>query len=172
MASTSGSTDVKARKLSRIRSDVYLLDKLEDDIKGFKLPSNCQALGYLLHLHLKLNKTIKTAVSDTVEKVELFWERARIPVRQTYNSKKKFEKVLLHWQSLKKNKDRTTPAQVQGEQSFKDTLDDLFDIAHTDVLKMITVEEGRQFLISQRMKGRPGIMARIDKTLRSKEAQP
>jgi len=37
---------------------VFLLEKYEDDIKGSKLPSNRQALGYFLYLHCELKKTI------------------------------------------------------------------------------------------------------------------
>ena len=38
-------------------------------------------------------------------------------------------------------------------------LDDLFDIAHADVLKMIKIEEDKLFLSSQRKKGCPGSMS-------------
>ena len=42
-------------------------------------------------------------------------------------------------------------------------LDDLFDIAHADALKMIKIEEDKLFLISQRKKGRPGSMSGGDR---------
>lgn len=39
---------------------------------------------------------------------------------------------------------------------------DLFDIAHANVFDMMTIEEDKLFLISQRQKDRPGFMAGID----------
>lgn len=48
-------------------------------------------------------------------------------------------------------------------------LDDLFDIAQADVLEIIKIKEDRDFLISQRQKGRPGSMLGIDLKIINKE---
>ena len=42
-------------------------------------------------------------------------------------------------------------------------MEDFFDIAYTDSLNKITIEEDRQFLIEQRKKGRPGTIGGVDK---------
>lgn len=54
---------------------------------------------------------------------------------------------------------------------FIDELDDLFDIAHSDALTMMRIEEDKKFLEKQRMKGRPGSMLGIDQNLADKEAR-
>jgi len=38
----------------------------------------------------------------------------------------------------------------------------LFDIAHSDALKLIKIEVDKQFLINQRLPGRPGCLGGID----------
>ncbi|CAI6354394.1 unnamed protein product [Macrosiphum euphorbiae] len=48
-------------------------------------------------------------------------------------------------------------------------LDDLFDIAQADALEVIKIKEDRDFLISQRQKGRPGSMLGIDLKIINKE---
>ena len=53
--------------------------------------------------------------------------------------------------------------------SFKDSLQDLFDIAHKDAMTIIKIEEDRQFLKAQREKGRRGSMAGIDVKLAKQE---
>lgn len=44
--------------------------------------------------------------------------------------------------------------QQKNEKDFVDTLDNLFDIAHMDAMKLMTIEEDKQFLTAQREKGR------------------
>ena len=41
-------------------------------------------------------------------------------------------------------------------------LRDLFGVAHSNALKNITIEEDKQFLINQRLKGRQGFMFAVD----------
>ena len=68
----------------------------------------------------------------------------------------------------------TLKEQRQATQTrFKDTLigsfNDLFDVAHQDVLVMIRILEGRAFLLAQREKGWPGLMAGVDISLMNSE---
>ena len=44
-------------------------------------------------------------------------------------------------------------------------LDDLFDISHANALNMIVLQEDKDFLLTQREKGRRGYMRSVDKTL-------
>lgn len=48
-------------------------------------------------------------------------------------------------------------------------LDNLFDIAHVDVLDRMKIEEDKIFLQRQREQGRPGCLAGVDKKLAEKE---
>lgn len=64
---------------------------------------------------------------------------------------------------IQKHFKRKGETQEQKDQTFKDKLEGLFNIAHSNALNVITVEEGRQFLISQRHKGRIVALGGIDK---------
>lgn len=45
-----------------------------------------------------------------------------------------------------------------NESEWKESLEDLFDIAHANAMALMTVEEDKQFMQAQRKKGRPGKM--------------
>jgi len=74
---------------TRSREDVYLIGNYVEDIKGSKLPSNHQALGYFLRLHHKENKTVREAANETIDKIEEFWKRTFIPLHYKQHSVKK-----------------------------------------------------------------------------------
>ncbi|XP_053968170.1 uncharacterized protein LOC128869625 [Anastrepha ludens] len=57
------------------------------------------------------------------------------------------------------------------EKDFVEKLEDLFDIAHANALNIIFIEEDKQFLSKQRMKGRTGFMYGIDYQLSVKETR-
>jgi len=54
------------------------------------------------------------------------------------------------------------------ENIFISTLDDPFDVAHADALKIMTIVEDKEFLIGQK-KGRRGSMAGVDTKLAARE---
>ena len=112
---------------------------------------------------------IREASTIVVQKVETFWAKARVPTRHHQDSIKKLEKLFNTWKNLKKNSKRTTQKQSENESSFKDTLDDLFDIAHGNALNIMTIQEDKDFLIAQREKGRKGSMSSVDTTLQRQE---
>lgn len=58
---------------------------------------------------------------------------------------------------------RKSEIQMHKNAQFISKLDDLFDIAHADVLNLISIEEDRAFLVAQRQKGRLGSLLGIDK---------
>ena len=70
---------------------------------------------------------------------------------------------------LKKRINRNSAKNLTNQQTFQDSLDDLFDIAHRDALSLIKIEEDRLFLKAQREKGRRGTMGGVDKCLTLKE---
>lgn len=69
------------------------------------------------------------------------------------------------WRSLDKNKTRKSATQQCKENNFKNSLNNLFDIAHKDAFNIIKIDEDRQFLTLQRQEGRVGYMAGVDKKL-------
>jgi len=76
---------------TKSREPVYLLQKYVEEIRGLKLPSNQQALGHFLYLHREQKMTVREASTNTVERTEEFWSRARIPVRHKQDSIKKLK---------------------------------------------------------------------------------
>ena len=48
-------------------------------------------------------------------------------------------------------------------------MDDLFDIASSNALNELCIEENKKFLLMQRQKGRPGCMAGVDMKLYGRE---
>ena len=139
------------------------------DITGCKLPSNRQALGYFLHLHREVQHTIRIAATLTIEKIFLFWEKAGIPVKQKRNATRKLEYFFHSWQNLQKHEKRQSITQKAHEEKFKQSLDDLFDVAHANALSMITIEKDKQFLMAQLEKGRQRCMGDIDANLVKKQ---
>ena len=150
------------------KKDVYLLGP-SDKLAGNKLPSNKQALGRFLYIHVKEKKTVREASTAVIREVVQFWERARIPTKPQQHAIKKMESLFGEYKCLKKHKDRKTDTQRTNEDKFRDKFDDLFDIAHAEAMTRITIEEDRQFLIGQREKGRRGTMAGLDLVLAAKE---
>lgn len=150
------------------KKDVYLLGP-SDKLAGNKLPSNKQALGRFLYIHVKEKKTVREASTAVIREVVQFWERARIPTKPQQHAIKKMESLFGEYKCLKKHKDRKTDTQRTNEDKFCDKFDDLFDIAHAEAMTKITIEEDRQFLIGQRERGRRGTMAGLDLVLAAKE---
>ena len=70
--------------------------------------------------------------------------------------------------SSKKNEKRRSANQIAKEDQFNAPFDDLFDVAHKDVLILMTIPEDREFLLAQREKERRGTMAGIDGKLARK----
>jgi len=147
---------------TRSREDVYLIGNYVEDIKGSKLPSNHQALGYFLRLHHKENKTVREAANETIDKIEEFWKRAFIPVHYKQHSVKKLETLFMQWKGLKKNSSRKTETQKKNEEQFTECFNDLFDIAHANAMDLMNIQEDKDFLMAQRKKGRQGAMSSVD----------
>lgn len=72
-------------------------------------------------------------------------------------------------EDLQKHVGRATESYKQKETEFVSKFNDLFNIAHTSALDIITIEEDKLFLTSQRQKDRSEIMYDIDFELAKKE---
>lgn len=147
---------------TRGRDNVYLIGAYETEILGAKLPSYRQTFGYFLHLHKVEKLTVRDSSRRTIDAASELWTKAGIPVRAPKHTIDKLEAVFVEWKGLLKHKDRTTPGHKLKENKFLEKLDDLFDFAHADALTMITIPEDREFLLSQRQKGRPGSIGALD----------
>lgn len=146
----------------RQQDRIFLIGHMSHQITGSKLPSNCQVLRSLFYNIRQVKLMTREAARLTAQEVVLFWEKAKIPTRHFKDCVAKIEKLYEEWRNLQKSASRSnSKAQNKKIDTFKSTLDDLFDIAHQDALKNIT-EEDKQFLLLQRKKGRPGCMGGVD----------
>ncbi|XP_076281674.1 uncharacterized protein LOC143219557 isoform X2 [Lasioglossum baleicum] len=154
---------------TRSSDQLFLLNHFESQIVGAKLPSNGQLLRVLFYNMRKVNLNLRESAALVMKEVEIFWEKARIPIKKTSDSINKVEKLYNKWRTLNKTANRQNDLQRKREQEFIDSLEDLFDIAHANALEMISVEEDKIFLLQQREKRRIGSMASIDRKLVEKE---
>uniref|UniRef100_A0A8D8XUC3 Uncharacterized protein n=1 Tax=Cacopsylla melanoneura TaxID=428564 RepID=A0A8D8XUC3_9HEMI len=157
---------------SRQKDKIYLVGHMTHQITGSKLPSIGQVLRSLFYNQRHVKKSdIKESAKLTISEVLLFWEKAKIPTRQSQHCVSKLEKLYEEWRALQKSRLRVqSTRQKEKVEAFKSSLEDLFDIAHQDALAIMKVEEDKQFLLQQRQKGRPGSMIGVDlKLLRAEE---
>lgn len=146
----------------RDRTLIYLIGNDFHQIIGSKLPSNLEVLKVLFYNLRKVKLCLRQSASLVVKEVLVFWEKARIPVKDVQRCIDKLEKLYNNWRDLQKHASRQNQNQKNKEQAFIDEFDNLFDISHSNALQIICLEEDKNFLISQRKKGRPGYMAGID----------
>ena len=131
---------------------LFLIDHDQSQITGAKLPSNGQVLRVFFYNMRKVNLLLRPGANLVIKEVEVFWEKARIPTKKLQRSIENLESLYTEWKNLQKSCKGRTELQEKRERDFLDMLDDLFDIAHADGLKMIKIEEDKLFLISQRKK--------------------
>src|SRR5215469_2063815 len=150
---------------SRSKKSLYLIDHIEIQIVGAKLPSNGQVLRVLFYNMQIVNLHFHESAHLVVKEVEVFWEKARIPTRKNQRCIEKLETLYNEYKLLKKSCNRKSQLQEDRENEFLGKLNDLFDIAHGDAFQLIKIEEDREFLINQRKKCRQGSMIGIDRAL-------
>ena len=92
----------------------------------------------------------------TINSIQVFWQRARIPTRERQHCESKVEKMFEEWRHLKKNEKRKSKTQMEKEEAFSACFDDVFDVAHADALNMMTIQEDKDFLLAQREKRHNG----------------
>ena len=150
-------------------SCIFLVGPTISELIGAKLPSNRQVLSLFYHQHKDKGATLHHAAISVIGKVLPFWERARLPTKEVYNAITKLEKLVSKLALLKKSIRRRGAVQKEKEDNFSDSLDDLFDIAHST--NEATNPVDRKFLACQRKKGREGCMLGVDQLLTEKEVR-
>lgn len=165
------STGVKKRKLrsTDIHFDIKLVRTIAFGLYGSKLPSKRQVLQVMFY-HIRFhNKSARESARAVVRELFIFWDKAGIPTPKESRCIEKLEKLYNEWKDLQKIVTHQHAKQKNDEKKFTNELDNLFDIAHTDALQMIKIEEDKEFLLLQRQKERPGCMIGIDTILVAKE---
>lgn len=153
----------------KLRSNLYLIGCETSQICGSKLPSNRQVLQVFFYNIRCVNLTVRESARLAIDETVIFWQKAKIPVREPQHCVAKLETLYNEWRNLQKNCGRNSTTQRTKETAFTEKLEVLFDIAHADALSTIAIAEDREFLLSQRQKGRPGYLAGIDRKLAEKE---
>ncbi|KAL1498419.1 hypothetical protein ABEB36_009225 [Hypothenemus hampei] len=116
---------------------------------------------------LSINESANLVIRECV----IFWEKARIPTKSSYNAVNKLVELYRFWRTLQKNANKTEDTFKLREENFKNNLDNLFDIAHADALKKMRKQEDKIFLQHQREPGRSGYIAGVDGTCAINEEQ-
>lgn len=142
---------------------IFLVGRISNQIIGSKLPSIKQVLSVLFFNMRKVNLNLHDSAKLVIREVVIFWEKARIPVREEYHLLKKVESLYNEWRNLQKHSTRKSARDRKNEEDFVNKFDDIFDIAHARALNLMKIESDKQFLIAQRTKGRPGCMLGIDR---------
>ena len=152
-----------ARPKTRSISDVWLIGPVNSTIpQHSRLPSLREVLSVFFYFHNDQRLTLSESAKSTADIVLHIWSKAAIPTSHRSDIIKRILKVHAEWQCLKKAKNRRTETQCQKENNFSSCLDNLYDVAHADVKRLIKNEEDMAFLESQR-EGRKGYMAGEDK---------
>lgn len=143
-------------------------------ISGAKLPSNRQILKVFFYnmrfVHFGRHNCSKQSAQLAVDAAIIFWQQARIPTRDKYKCQAKLVKLYDVWKNVhKESANKRSDRSKLNVNNFKETLDDLFDIACANALNEISIEEDKKFLLMQRQKGRPGCMAGVDMKLYGRE---
>lgn len=156
-------------QLRSCKLNIFLVGDVSHQIAGFKLPSIRQVLSVLFYNIREVKLTVSESANLAIRECNIFWEKARIPTRSLPNSVKQLVKLYDVWRNLQKDAKKTQEIYEQRRKEFTSQLDNLFDIAHADSLKLISVEEDKIFLQRQREPGRPGYLAGVDKQLTGKD---
>jgi len=154
-------------KTLRSSAQIYLIESPTTQIIGSKLPSNRQVLLVFFNNLRTLKLNTRENASLAVRECSIFWEKARIPVRAVQHCITKLIGLYDEWRCLQKNAKKECETFRMNENEIFEKLNNLFDIAHSNALNMIKIEIDRQFLINQRLPGRPGCLGRFDKKSRT-----
>jgi hypothetical protein len=155
--------------MSSSREEIFLIGHPKHQLTGSKLPSKGDCLRVFFY-HMRYGKlNVKESARLVLQECALFWIKARIPTQELHKAAKKLTNLYEEWRSLLQTKERSTSHYTNLRASFREGLNDLFDIAIADALSNIKIEEDREFLCQQRKKGRPGSMLGADFVLAKKE---
>ena len=155
---------------TRSKKAIWLIGSPNPTLPGQKLPSKAEVLRFLMFLHVEMNETLTASVNQTSLELMNIWSTEGIPTKHLPDVVVHVRKLHTTWQGLKKSINRKTATNIEKQDNFKADLDELFDIAHADAMNLIKIDEDKEFLASQREKGRPGKIGSLDyKTARTSE---
>lgn len=142
-----------------LRQNIYLIGDVDVQICGNKLPSQMQVLKVLFHNLREVKLTLRESAKLVLREVKIFWEKARLPTQKDCRCVDKILRLYEEWRALQKHRERE--GNREKEQHFFSQLNNLFDIAHENVLETID-DQQRVFIDNQRMDGRMGYINNIE----------
>src|SRR5688572_28989116 len=98
------------------------------------------------------------------------WMRARIPTQLVDLCVRKLSKLYQNYLALKVNRTRQQESDSMKEDKFKSDLQELFDIATQDVMKVIQQNQDMEFLRMQRECVFSSSMSGVDSKTAAKES--
>jgi len=158
-----------ACKVTRAATSIWLIGGTAENFKASKLPSRREVLQVLLNCHVVEELSLKDSINKTSSLLLQIWDMARIPTKSPYHVIEHVRKLHTEWQGLKKQINRKSVRDLKNQQTFQDSLDYIFDVAHRDAMALIRIEEDRLFREAQREKGSRWTMGGIDRSLALKE---
>ncbi|KAL4148952.1 hypothetical protein QTP88_003082 [Uroleucon formosanum] len=105
-----------------------------------------------------VNLVTRESAALAVRECCIIWERARILIRAVQHCIDKLINLYNEWRNLQKKSKKVGESYRLKENDFKNKSNLLFDIAHSDALKLIKIDVDRQFSLNQRLPGRPGCL--------------
>jgi hypothetical protein len=123
----------------------------------------------MINFHIDEEFTMKEAAQLAISKVLKIWQCARIPHQRIDSVIRILTKLYDQYEKLKKNRLRCNANDMKKQDGFEECLVRLFDIATSDALVTMKVEEDKQFLIKQRQDVLSCSMAGVDNVLAKKE---
>ncbi|KAG0714766.1 hypothetical protein GWK47_013486 [Chionoecetes opilio] len=146
---------------------VWLLEKSPtSSFPGNRLPSSGEVLQVFLFHHTIQKEVLFAAAASTAEKVLEVLRRANIPTSDVSWVKKKILKLYEEYGALAKSKSRKTETEEMKRCIFKDSLEDMFDIAHSKAMEAKIPDEDKAFLEAQREDRQSCSMAGADEKLK------
>ena len=157
------------RKVTTRRSPSdWLIGASSSSILCNKLPTLRQVLQYFMFEHVGKRKPVRESARLTVEYLLTFWKRAAIPTTEVKDATESLLRIYNRFLALKKDKSRTSETYIQRRLDFTAELDMTFDIGHIEAMKMIKLEEDRQFYAAMKA-DRVGYIAGVDREMTRKQ---
>lgn len=126
---------MNTRQADENKRNVALVGQVSHQIVGAKLPSNRQVLEVIFYNMRYVKLSAKESARLAIDAVSIFWQQARIPMRESHKCSSKLLKMHEEWNYLKKIKpDKMFAPMKKRYDEFVNNLDNLFDIAHADAL--------------------------------------
>lgn len=111
---------------SRLRQNIFLVGDVDVQIVDNKLPLKLQALKvFFFHTRI-LKVSVSKSIVAVIDKIIVFWKKAKIPVRDVQRCRNRLKKLYDEWHTLVKHKSRSEVA-VKKQNEFVCSLKTLFD---------------------------------------------